>query len=161
MSCEIGVVDHQSESPLDRRWLERLEQLATLAAARLTERQQVLPGAPLAGCARVEVALVDDAESARVHRDFLGIDGPTDVITFDHGEIIIGVGVARSQAAAYGEPEWRELLRYVVHGLLHLAGYRDATAPERQRMETLQESLVPELWRTLDAADSSGTSPAE
>ena len=44
--------------------------------------------------ATLEVALVDDATSDRVHRDFMDIEGPTDVITFHHGEIVIGAEVA-------------------------------------------------------------------
>ena len=83
---------------------------------------------PLSHLATLEVALVDDATSDRVHRDFMDLEGPTDVITFHHGEIVIGAEVAQRQAAEYGEPFAREILRYLVHGLLHLAGHEDAGA---------------------------------
>jgi probable rRNA maturation factor len=74
------------------------------------------------------------------------IEGPTDVITFHHGEIVIGAEVALRQAADYDEPLAREILRYLVHGLLHLAGHEDAETNERQRMESAQESIVNALW---------------
>ena len=83
--------------------------------------------------ATLEVALVDDATSDRVHRDFMNIEGPTDVITFHHGEIVIGAEVAQRQAAEYGEPLAREILRYLVHGLLHLAGHEDADTGRTRR----------------------------
>ena len=76
----------------------------------------------------------------------MDIAGPTDVITFHHGEIVIGAQVAERQAAEYGEPLARELLRYLVHGLLHLAGHEDAEADERAAMEAAQETIVTTLW---------------
>ena len=76
------------------------------------------------------------------------IEGPTDVITFHHGEIVIGAEVALRQAADYDEPLAREILRYLVHGLLHLAGHEDAETNERQRMESAQESIDTTLWST-------------
>ncbi|MEM9238316.1 MAG: rRNA maturation RNase YbeY [Verrucomicrobiota bacterium] len=81
-----------------------------------------------------------------MHDQFMGIAGATDVITFEHGEIVIGVEVARRQAKDYGEPEERELFRYLVHGLLHLAGHEDEKEADRKRMEEAQERLVGEFW---------------
>ncbi len=89
---------------------------------------------------------MDDATSDQVHRDFMNIEGATDVITFHHGEIVIGAGVAERQAAEYDEPLAREILRYFVHGLLHLAGHEDEDAGERATMEAAQESIVAALW---------------
>jgi probable rRNA maturation factor len=68
------------------------------------------------------------------------------VITFHHGEIVIGTEVAQRQAAEFGEPLAREILRYLVHGLLHLAGHDDAEPLERATMESAQESIVSTLW---------------
>ena len=101
---------------------------------------------PLSHLATLEVAIVDDATSDQVHRDFMDIEGPTDVITFHHGEIVIGAEVAERQAAEYDEPLAREILRYMVHGLLHLAGHEDADPAERATMEAAQETIVARLW---------------
>jgi probable rRNA maturation factor len=76
----------------------------------------------------------------------MGIPGETDVITFHHGEIVIGVEVAFRQAEENGEPPLRELLRYVIHGLLHLAGHEDEDPSDREKMEAAQEPLVAMLW---------------
>jgi probable rRNA maturation factor len=145
MSIEVIVGDHQSKVRLPEEWLHLLEEAGTRAAAQV--RSAHLRGeAPLEALGCVEVALVDDATSDRVHRDFMGIEGATDVITFEHGEIVIGLEVARRQAAEHGEPELRELLRYLVHGLLHLAGHDDEAEAERAAMEEAQEALVAKLW---------------
>jgi len=76
------------------------------------------------------------------------IEGPTDVITFHHGEIVIGAQVAQRQASEFNEPLAREILRYLVHGLLHLAGHEDSDPGERRTMETAQETIVTQLWNT-------------
>ena len=72
------------------------------------------------------------------------------MITFHHGEIVIGVEVAFRQAVENGEPPLRELFRYVVHGLLHLAGHEDETPEDRERMEAAQEPLISRLWPEID-----------
>ncbi len=94
----------------------------------------------------LDIAMVDRVESDRVHREFMNIAGATDVITFHHGELLICPDIARSQAVEYGEPVLRELLRYMVHGMLHLAGYHDADADDRSCMEAVQERMVSSLW---------------
>ena len=54
--------------------------------------------------------------------------------------------VALRQAEEYGEPLGREILRYFVHGLLHLAGHEDAEEAEQKSMEAAQEKIVAQLW---------------
>ncbi len=149
MKREVLVCDHQSRVAVPPEWLVMLEGLGAKAAERVVGEFLVGDDAPLVAMECIEVALVDDSESDRVHREFMGIDGATDVITFDHGEIVIGVEVAKRQAADYGEPELRELLRYLVHGLLHLAGHEDESDGDRERMEAAQEKIVSELWESL------------
>jgi probable rRNA maturation factor len=153
MKPEVLVADHQTREPVTSTSLAWLEASGSRACARILDEQLVLPGASLPHCESLEVALVDDAESERVHLDFMGIPGPTDVITFDHGEIVISIPVAQRQAREFGEPPMREILRYIVHGLLHLAGYTDGEDAERRRMEGHQERLVAALWKDLPAPD--------
>jgi len=94
----------------------------------------------------VGVIGVDDAYIRQLHREFLGEDTVTDVITFRLsegpalvGEIYIGLDQALRQAAEYGVDAEEELLRLLVHGLLHLCGYEDTSKPERERMFARQE----------------------
>lgn len=100
----------------------------------------VLPGLVEAGT--VEVTLVSDTVIARVHADYSGVPGATDVITFQHGELVVSAETAARQSLAAGEPLDRELARYVVHGLLHLMGHRDDVPASRRRMWTAQERIV-------------------
>lgn len=149
MHLEIIVGNNQQALEIPEAWLTALEKGGALAAGEILSRHVVGVDAPLAGHECVEVALVDDPTSARVHEQFMGIPGETDVITFHHGEIVIGVEVAFRQAAENGEPPLRELFRYVVHGLLHLAGHEDEEPGDRERMEAAQEPLVAALWPEL------------
>lgn len=150
MTIEVLVGNHQSAVALPMALLTRLEREGSRAAERIHASHRVAPSVPLSQLGEVEVALVDDEASARVHHDFMGIEGATDVITFDHGEIVIGVEVAGRQAVEFGESLERELFRYLVHGLLHLAGHEDESEDDRKRMEQVQEALVGELWGSAE-----------
>jgi len=147
MSLEIIVGNHQHAVEIPECYLTALEEAGNrvipLALEHATSKD-----CPLAHLAELEVALVDDETSDRVHRDFMNIEGATDVITFHHGEIVIGAQVAERQAEEYGEPILRELYRYLVHGLLHLAGHDDQNADERAAMEAIQEKIVETGWQS-------------
>lgn len=99
--------------------------------------------------------LVGKREMARVNQMFLGHEGSTDVITFDHSEspasvktraveihaeIYICMDDAVRQAREFNATLQSELVRYVVHGVLHLLGYDDLKPAARRRMK-LQENL--------------------
>lgn len=94
----------------------------------------------------VELSIVDDDTIADVHARFLNDPCVTDVITFPHGdglgEILVSLDTAVRQAGLFGEPWLRELFRYMVHGLLHLQGYLDASTEERELMFSYQEPIV-------------------
>jgi len=145
MALEIIIGNHQEAIEIPESWLTSLEDVGIEAAA-LALEVSVDEGNSLRHLATLEVALVDDETSERVHMDFMDIEGPTDVITFHHGEIVIGTEVAKRQAEEYGEPLGREILRYFVHGLLHLAGHEDGEDAERKAMEVAQERIVEALW---------------
>jgi probable rRNA maturation factor len=90
----------------------------------------------------IDVILVSDRRMSELHHRFMGIDGPTDVITFQHGEIFLSVETAKRQAASYRTSLRHELRLYLVHGLLHLAGYDDHEASTRHQMDQRQERIV-------------------
>ena len=90
----------------------------------------------------VSVWLISDRRMALLHRKFLGQSGPTDVLTFQHGEIFISVDTARRHARAFGNSLIRELKLYIVHGLLHLHGFEDQTPAEARKMKTAQEKIL-------------------
>jgi probable rRNA maturation factor len=102
----------------------------------------------------ISVVFVSDARMAAIHRDFLSVDGPTDVITFRHGEIIISVETAERQAKKFSTSYSRELRLYFVHGLLHLAGLDDLTVGGFEKMTKTQEQIVTEVETQVGGSQS-------
>jgi probable rRNA maturation factor len=90
----------------------------------------------------VFVCLISDRRMSRLHREFLGQVGPTDVLTFQHGEICISVETARRHARVFGNSLVRELQLYIVHGLLHLHGFDDRTPADARKMKSAQEKIL-------------------
>ena len=68
--------------------------------------------------------------------------GPTDVLTFQHGEIFISVETAKRHARAFGNSLTRELCLYIAHALLHLHGFDDRTSAAARKMEAMQNNIV-------------------
>lgn len=96
----------------------------------------------LVGLEEVAFYLVSDRRISQIHAEYSGVPGPTDILTFHHGEVFISVDTARRQAEDFGNSLDRELKIYIVHGLLHLHGHDDHTPPEAAEMHRLQELLV-------------------
>ena len=87
---------------------------------------------------------------SKLHRQYSGVKGTTDVLTFDlterggvvEGDIYICLDQARRQAKEYHVPQYEEVARLAVHGVLHLAGYSDKTAAGRSKMRTLEDEAL-------------------
>jgi len=79
---------------------------------------------------------------AELHKQFCGISSPTDVLTFHHGDIVISAHTAARQARLFGNSLSSEIQLYLLHGLLHLAGFDDNDAGERKKMHQLQDKLL-------------------
>ena len=135
---KIHVQNRQRAVPVDLAWLRRFAEVALEKCARHSADGRFA----LAQLDEVEVALVSDRVIARVHRDFMGLPGATDVITFAHGEIVISAQTAASYAREYGHPTAHELALYTIHGLLHLNGYEDAAPRAAARMHRAQNRLL-------------------
>lgn len=137
----VEFSDHQKEVDVD------VGRICTAANKALPLCSALaLEGAALLGLERVEVAVVSDSAIAAVHGEFLQDLTPTDVITFDHGEILVSAETAAARAPEFGHGTDRELALYVVHGLLHLAGFGDSTAGEFERMRKMQEEVLTSVW---------------
>jgi probable rRNA maturation factor len=93
----------------------------------------------------VEATIVSDAAIAQVHADFLDDPTPTDVITFHHGEIIVSADTAAREGPAHGHTLNQELCLYLIHGLMHLAGWDDHEEAEAAEMKRRQEAVLEEL----------------
>ena len=135
----VRVANHQTAVRVDRRRVCR--------AVRMVLRQEGIHEA------QISVAVVDDAAIRQLHRRYLGRNEPTDVLSFLlersrdglEGEIVVSGQTARRLAREYRWTAARELLLYVVHGALHLAGWRDRTRKERAAMRSRQREYLTQL----------------
>jgi probable rRNA maturation factor len=100
--------------------------------ARIVPRQ--IPG-------DLTIALVSDARIRALNKQFRRKDAPTDVLSFEPGDIAIATGVARRQAREAGHSYATELKVLALHGLLHLIGYDHHHPADRGRMARLERRL--------------------
>ena len=134
----VVVVNRQRRVPLDLPWLRSAADLALPLCAAVSD-----DGAfALRRLDEITVALLSDAAIARLHLDFMQIPGPTDVLTFEHGEIAISAETARDHAAHYGHAIEVEIALYTIHGFLHLNGFDDRSAPCAARMRRAQNRVL-------------------
>jgi len=96
----------------------------------------------LLGLAELNVILISNRRMVELHRRFFHLPGPTDVITFQHGEIFVSAEIARAHARRFGNSLGAELRLYIAHGLLHLHGFDDKKPAAAAEMERAQEKLV-------------------
>jgi probable rRNA maturation factor len=99
----------------------------------------------LAKLEEIHVLLVSNRRMSILHRRFLHQSGPTDVITFEHGEIFMSVEMARRNAKRFGTSLARELQLYLIHGLLHLHGFDDGAPRAALEMKRTQEKVLASL----------------
>ncbi len=124
----------------------------------------------------VGILLVGADEMARLNRDFLSHAGSTDVLCFDYrdeppppargrpaapapdatrpaalrAEILVSMDEAVAQAGRYRTTWQAEVVRYIVHGLLHLCGFDDHRPGQRRRMKRAEDRLLRQLARRFD-----------
>jgi len=94
----------------------------------------------------LSVGLVGDKRMAQLNRDYRGKDKPTDVLSFEGedemlGEVILDWQHIKRQAKTLGKTEVEELYFILIHGILHLVGHDDDTEPKRLAMIAQGEEL--------------------
>ena len=94
----------------------------------------------------LSVVVVNDAAMAKLNTRYHATPGPTDILTFDYGagqgELVISIDRVVANAQRFRCSASRELARYIVHGILHLHGFADQTAPQRHRMRAAERRLL-------------------
>lgn len=133
-ACEVEVVDY-TES-IDEDLTAELAELCCFA----------LDLEAAAGEWSVTLVFTSDEHLTRLHDDFMGIPEPTDIMTFPDddapgGDIVISVHQAERQRNDDGWPLAQELRFLVVHGVLHLTGWDDATTSQRAAMLDRQRAI--------------------
>jgi probable rRNA maturation factor len=137
----ISISNRQRARKIDLRWLKKVTS-ATLLELKIEN-------------AELGIVLVGPKEMASLNEEFLGHEGATDVITFDyssqqsavrgprmHGEIFVCVAEAERQAKLFRTDWLSEVVRYVVHGILHLTGHDDLQPMARKKMKREENRLV-------------------
>ena len=145
--CELALLNRQRAKRINLRKLREITEAAL--------EELGISGWKLA------FHFVGAKRMAQINKSHLNHDGPTDVITFDyadcprpqtpdprpelHGEIFICVAVAVTQAREFGTTWQSEIVRYIVHALLHLCGYDDLNPKARREMKQHENRLVRKL----------------
>ncbi len=137
----IALYPHLDCGGLDLDWLCAAAQ----HAVRLCLDAPGPGGAALPQLDEIEVSLVDDETIAQVHAEFMDDPTPTDVITFQHGELLVSIETARREGPGHGNSAEAETLLYIVHGLLHLNGHDDLAEPDRSAMHREQDAILARL----------------
>jgi probable rRNA maturation factor len=151
----VVIINRQRTKKIDARRLK-------LAAADLFTELNLTDG-------ELGVNLVNARQMTLINEAFLKHAGSTDVVTFDHadkpfskkccapeihGELFICVDEAIIQARRF-KTHWRsEIIRYLVHGVLHLLGHDDIKAAPRRSMKREENRLVRLLEKNLDSRRS-------
>jgi probable rRNA maturation factor len=140
------MINIKSDFPFPKELLER----AARAALEHQASRESLDS-------ELTIVLTNDARLKELNRDYLGIDAPTDVLSFPAsetdpetgaryiGDILISIARAQSQAKAAGHPLESEVQLLVVHGVLHLLGHDHAEAQEKARMWQAQTEILAQL----------------
>lgn len=134
------------------------------------------------------IYILSSQEMTRLNETFVRHEGVTDVIAFNYGaapgrtplrktqlayhapepgalpidaEIFVCLDVAKAQAHRFRTTWQKELVRYIVHGLLHVVGYDDHAKPDRLRMKRRENQLLNELSQkfSLERLGRTGTTP--
>jgi probable rRNA maturation factor len=135
------MIHIETELPFPDDLLERA------ANAALEHQSQALD-------AELSIILTNDARLQELNLNYLGIDAPTDVLSFPAsetdpetgaryiGDILISIPRAQVQAEAAGHPLEAEVQLLVVHGVLHLLGHDHAQEQEKARMWKAQAEIL-------------------
>jgi rRNA maturation RNase YbeY len=156
VSTRLTVRNRQRTRPLNVR---RLRQMASVLLSDLLPTPNF----------NLSINLVDAVEMARLNEQFLRHQGATDVLAFDYGEpkrrdwlhaeIFVCVDEAVRQARCFRTTWQEELVRYLIHGVLHLRGYDDHRRSERHRMKQEEDRLLRALGGQFDFSTLSHRSP--
>ena len=107
---------------------------------------EIIDGPPY----NVSVVFVSNSKITQLNKKFLGRDFPTDVMAFtiskNYGEIIISAEKAKENSTFYNNTPEKEIVYLIIHGFLHLQGYRDYTEKEFKNMKRAQDRIFKKLY---------------
>jgi rRNA maturation RNase YbeY len=116
---------------------------------RLAAWLKAVAGAEGKQTGEIAVVFCSDDYLLQLNRRYLQHDYYTDVITFDYtegavlsGDLFISIDAVRANAAHYEQSFDDELHRVILHGVLHLCGYADATPAQQKTMREMEEKYL-------------------
>ena len=133
----LTVINSQNLINFDLKYVKSKVDVACQLCVRESKES-----APLKELESVEISIIDDKQIAKVHGEFMNDPSPTDVITFDYGEILVSAETALSNSEELQVSLENEILLYIIHGMLHLGGYLDGSRAEFKEMKSLQEMIL-------------------
>jgi probable rRNA maturation factor len=102
----------------------------------------------------ISIIICSDNYLLKINNNYLKHDYYTDVITFDYsekkiisGDIFISAERVKENATIYQKPFLNELMRVLIHGILHLAGYKDKTNKEIGQMRAKEEFYLNQFFK--------------
>lgn len=165
---EIAIANRHPRLRLDRRALVRavhhldahfrftaadLPTLTPAARRRAIGHRSLVIGhsesSPAVPAGELSVTFLTDPALAKLHADYLDDPTTTDVITFEGdqtlghaGDICVSADTAQAYSEKHDKVFAEELLRYVIHGWLHLAGYDDLEPRKKRRMRAAEDRAL-------------------
>jgi len=133
----LTIIDSQNSINFDLEYVKSKVDVACQLCVRESKESS-----PLKELDSVEISIIDDKQIAKVHGEFMDDPSPTDVITFDYGEILVSAETALSNAEEMQVSLENEVLLYIIHGMLHLGGYLDDSSAGFNEMKSLQEMIL-------------------
>lgn len=136
ITMKIFVKNQQSRIPVNS---ERVKKIL----------RHVIKQEKYEGAAEITVCIVGDKKIRELNKAFLGKDFPTDVLAFNLAnarnsllaDIIVSAETAGFYSGVFHTSPAYELYLYIIHGLLHVLGYDDATPEKRKKMHSRERYL--------------------
>lgn len=124
--------------------------------ARVTKWIEMVAAAHDRRVGNISYRFCNDDEILAANRQFVNHDYFTDIITFDYtvgnrigGDVLISVDTVRTNAEKFGKSFADELMRVIIHGVLHLCGIDDKGPGEREIMEANEDAAL-EMLKTIE-----------
>ena len=105
----------------------------------LIKAQRVLK---LKGIDELSVAIVSQDEIQKINHIYRGMDEPTDVLSFDYGEILLCPAYAIKKYKLNKKSVQRKIIELFVHGLVHIAGFKHHTKKAEKEMRGVEQKIL-------------------